>query len=384
VVLVVVGCNQPTPPPAEPTPTQEVGTPEPEGCLATTLVNLNLRVEANPDAPLIDTIPAGEFVVVLRVRYVGDDEWAEIQRTNGQRGWSASYFAGEEFLAYDPTQGCLDVRFGEPQGSPAVFAHFVVGGSIDALIAGEAYYRRAGIRWGALVVDDPGSCIKVHLAGGICIPRTNVVGDCPDVTLPPAESAVRYFRSQEHYFGTILYVARVPYLAVANECNFDDPVWWSNWLIAAVAEQEARNWPPLVAPQFYAHQPTIEWLELARPGLTALRDARGLLGMHCYSVLEGTSLRYPSPWMPTDRDREVSAWLAENVPGLRIFYSEVAPGPGNWPVDVDDFVWWSLDALERRSLYGFALWTFGRVGTMPVEAVLDGHWEAISRGIASR
>jgi hypothetical protein len=274
-------------------------------------------------------------------------------------------------------------------GPAAVLFHYVPGGNSLELIAAGHIAASNGRDWGAVVIDDPGVCAAIEAAGGICVARHNATGDCPQTNIPPLNSAVSYMTRQRAYYDAIVARGKTPtFFAVPNECALDaaTPEWWRDWYLEVIAIGERWGWR-LVLGNFYSHEPpSRDWVAVTAPAWAALRDARGMMGIHVYSVLDGTTLCAPSIWLPTDRDALVRSWLEwAGVEGLSMLASEVSAGPGNWPIDtarVADIACWVHLADERPALWGGALWTSGRVGSMEWSASLDGWMRSIAAAVA--
>lgn len=328
-------------------------------------------------------------------------------------GWSALYnYDTRAWLVYGLTgvsEICADVPgwpgtldtpapiVYERAGHLTVLYHFVPGGNIDELIAAGHVLAARGYPWGALVIDDAPACAKIILTGGRCIARhawaNGQSEDCPDVTINPVLAAKTYLPATRDYLNRIAALTgRMPYrVAIANECNFDQgrAAWWGAFVAEAVRLADDWGWPPLIAPQFYAHQPLDDqWVKDSAAGWLALQASGGGVGLHAYSIVDGDGLcaldRTLIQWgarYVTQHD-QVSRWMvAAGAGGVELWYTEAARGFGNSPVLESDFVCYGNYLEKQREVAGVAFWTVGLVGSMPNGSSLDGHMVAIARGI---
>jgi hypothetical protein len=136
---------------------------------------------------------------------------------------------------------------------------------------------------------------------------------------------------------------------------------------------------------FLAHEPSVEWLQVTAPAWAIVRTARGMGGYHVYSYFDDTWLCSPSVWMPTDRDILLVNTLAEaGVRGLAWVATETAAGRGDRPVNaqtISDIACYIRQIDKRPAVWGGALWTSGRVGSMEWAASLDGWMMSIARTV---
>lgn len=110
-----------TPVPTD-TPGPTLPPPDPEKCYGTVQVQ-GLRLRAGPyiGAAILGAWNEGDRVWIHRVVYdeVNDqrtDEWGEVSAPDGGKaGWSAIWHDRTNYIVYDTTQACSDVRFPEPE-----------------------------------------------------------------------------------------------------------------------------------------------------------------------------------------------------------------------------------------------------------------------------
>jgi hypothetical protein len=384
------------------TPTPEITTHTPippvvQTCELIQRVRVSYRSEPRVAADTLIGIKAENTYNTIQAFYQdGSYLWAD----DGGGWWAVKQ--GSSWWAYGTgaSANCPNVDGWPPEldppaaityrtGPAALLFHYVPGGNILELIAAGHAASANGRAWGAVVIDDPGACALVVANGGICIARHNATGDCPQTTIPALNAARSYMTRQRGYYDAIIARGAAPSLwAAVNECALDQAAaeWWNAFYLEVIDLASAWGWR-LVLGNFYAHEPPdLEWMQATAPAWIALRDAGGYMGIHVYSVLDGTLLCTPSIWLPTDRDLLVRSWLERiGAGGLAMIATEVSAGPGNWVITsarVADMACWFHQTDERRAVFGAALWTAGRAGTMPSGASLDGWMIAIARAIS--
>lgn len=291
-------------------------------------------------------------------------------------GWP---YGDDEFPLYPPSP--IVRAPGEPLG---VLFHAVPGANAMEMEIAWSILRQRGIPFGVLSVDDPDLCAKAEASGGLCIWRSNAVGDCGDILKPPVQAANEYMLRQRGPLAQVTARGQTPsYIAIHNECALDRPdlaKWASDFVVQAVAIARAWQWPPLVAPNFYAHQPDAQTIAIMLPAWRALAASGGAMGLHAYSPtnVSGGLAAYGH----MAEHRYVSRELERlGVYGLPLFVTEAARGYGNSCVDVDDFVTWIGRQQSHYEVIAVALWTAGRVGTMPECASLDGDMVALASAL---
>jgi hypothetical protein len=120
-----------------PTPLPTLPAPD-EVCYGTVKAD-GLRFRDSPvTGTVIGSWSLNERVRILAVLYNGADEWAQIRGANDRIGWSAAYYQGQVYIAYDNSPECLAVRF------PETFLdgfHVLDGGGRDSVLAYPGKFR---------------------------------------------------------------------------------------------------------------------------------------------------------------------------------------------------------------------------------------------------
>src|SRR5690606_39015136 len=92
------------------------------------------------------------------------------------------------------------------------------------------------------------------------------LGDHPDLTLSPEDSARARVRALEQYTNSLSFTA----VQLTNETVWPSADYLNRWIIQAVKECNARSWAciPVV---FSTGTPELDWWPTLRPALQAMR-----------------------------------------------------------------------------------------------------------------
>lgn len=341
--------------------------PEDAQCFGNTLVNLNFRTE--PAGERLGTWSAGQRLEALRLRYVEDgiyiNEWALL--TNGSvQGWSAVYYRGIEYFEFDPTDGCLLVRFGD---GPALAPHTILWTDRTLIADHQRDIKLAlNVMSGTKNYVSEDICRQSLASRSLCVQRwppdwpRDIGGD------DPRQSAFEYMEARNG--GVQALVAEFGHdplliIELVNEAPMTDGKWWDEWNHAALDYADANNWPQLALLGLGPGHGNLHMFRAMESSLRRNHERGGYVSMHNYepdSCGGDGSLTNGSEWCAY-RHR-INYDIINHVLGydVRILITELAPGWGNTKVTPDvisDFGSYYCNVKDDPGLYALSDWIFG-------------------------
>jgi len=357
----------PTLPPSTPQP------PDEAVCYGTVAVDTTLNIRRSPvDGEVVAMLRPGERVRIAQVDYLGHDEWVYLYAANGREGWSAAYWRGQEFIRYDISDGCLDVRFPEH----AVGWHSVINGpDHNDMLASFDVLQHKGYRVAVKAVDDARVAGWAVERGGIGVWRTIRIGDCADTSLDPKVAAQLRLIGQGPYLPP---VEAGIWIEPDNECPpyFEDLAWLDAYTAELIRLFSERGYKVVFGTQGPGYWERAQVLALERTWATA-RQYHACLGYHAYAVLPGRRVADSSIWLGY-RHRLISGWMAEaGYPDIPLCATEVGSGMGYQPSLPGDFRDWNVAVRGEANLMFSAWWTAGDWAN----ASVDGQMASMARGL---
>lgn len=360
------------------TPTQEVVTEtptpvptvQPATCRIQAKEPVRVRLLPKTDQVILGVASTGQLLEATAQYYdkVQGVLWYQVNWTSVQTGWTAAAY-------YTQLTTCTGLPSVNPfPQAPVLAIHTVVGANVGQLTSSFGILRAKGIPFGAKVVSDVSACQSVYNAGGVCIYRSVLPSDCPNVLNSDAKlEAKLYLLSLSPYINPVLSYAS--WIEVVNECNYDREYWewWNTFVLETVRLAHSWNWPPLVVPTFGPGWPVdLDMLNVLAPSLAAVRDTGGMLGLHSYSIYLDSLLCPYNQWLSYRHQMTHARLVTLGLGDLNFALTEVARGDGTLvPMD-NDFVCY-YQALKNDSYVRFvALWTLGKASHWG-NADLEGH-----------
>lgn len=377
----------PTSIPATPTtPTPENGvTPVPtsdvpgvKACLLQWNQNVSVRAKPGTDQAKTGSIYQGDAFAAGQVSNASGYWWALTER-----GWSAIYdqAKGEWWVrVVSGDELCFDVKgwpetLGLPPPETALGIWFGPGTNrtviTDTIAARRATHQPAAVT----IYADCQSMAVAHNAGALVIARA-AVGDNPDYTLAPADSARQRVREAMGQLAACPY----DFIVLTNEAlGWPSMAYLNAWILAAIdtaqREYPGRKAIPVVWPP--GHFGLAGEIEALYPALQAMARAGWPMGLNLYDA------NYSNP---DARLCPVTTWNAYTVyrprlyadrlpPGLRLAVTELGAGAGNskiTPADVRCFLDTSGDRYAAVTVWlhsGVILGGWERAHLSAAEAV---------------
>jgi hypothetical protein len=389
-----VGTPEPFPTPTiEPTidpitPAPTVPPPDKEPCYATVIVQ-GLRLRTSPGGSILGAWNFGDRLKVHSVQldFVSDlrvDEWAEVSRPDGTSlGWSAAFYSSTQYIDYDDTQPCLEIRFPEPQ--VALLYHTVPGFNVGNAQISFNILANKQIGYGYKNFSDMDKCLSV-LPRGICEYRHGNP-DCPQNIGydNPQESASKFFYENSTYACDMLKTYENAYYEPVNECYYgddnhpEDYVWWVEWLQAYMDIADAYGCPKLIIPTLGPGHGSELMFKAWKVTLERNAANGGLFGEHAYTPYHDDGLCICDEWLACRHRTNQEVRLSIGL-DIRVAITEAAKGWGNDPVDVADFVCWYEEIKNDTFVHSVALWTMGFHPTWPL-ANLDNYVVPIAQQV---
>ena len=367
---------RPTATPVFDTPTPEhtaqpTATPDERACFGTVQVDTSLNVRAAPvDGAVVATLRPGERVRIERVEYVGHDEWVYLHTRDSRQGWSAAYWRMQEFIAYDITQACLDVRFPEH----AIGWHHVnVNPAHNDMLASFDVLQHRGYDVAVKAVDDARVAGWAVERGGFGVWRTIRAGDCADTTLDPRVAAQLRLVGQGPYLPP---VEAGIWIEPDNECPryFDDLAWLDAYTAELIRLFSERGYKVVFGTQGPGWWEREQVLALDDTWATA-RRYHACLGYHAYSTFPGVRVADSDIWRGY-RHRLIYAWLVEaSYPDIPLCGTEIGSGTGYEEPMPGDFRDWNVAVQGEANLMFSAWWTAGKWAN----ASVDGQMASMAR-----
>ena len=321
---------------------------------------------------------AGTSYAILGVVHFGDVLALETRNSDGT--WYQVYWLPE-------TVGWVSAQYvtlGDGAvcdfGPPVLAWHAVPGANLGEMRISWVLLAGKHIPFGVKAVSDVSLCQAAHDAGGVCIYRSVLPSDCPNVDNPDAVQEARLFLlSLTPYINPALPYAS--FIEPVNECRYDPElwIWWRDFTLEAVRLADVYHWPPLVVPTFGPGWPELDMMNVLAPALRAVRDSGGLLGLHAYSIYKDASLCAYNQWL-SYRHRIIHARLVSlGLGDLDFALTEVARGDGTLtPLDTDIMCYYDAVREDDPFVRFVAFWTAGKVGHW-ANADLEGHMIQIAQ-----
>jgi hypothetical protein len=321
-------------------------------------------------------------VTISQVQYYDQsptrvDEWVKITASGNRAGWAAAYFDNQEYIVYDTTQACMDVRFPTLETSWGIWVG--TGADRAELLRFGNTIKQAGRTPVATVYGENDAAVALHNADWIVALRPWYAdGDgCANGADPKAAAAKRWETARA-------LTATIPHdwLVLTNECIWPSAVYARDW-ISEIAARAGAAHVRVVPVVFSTGTPALDWWPVLYPALEQLRDAGGCLGLNLYPAVPGMLLTDPNPqtlWT-------VYRWrlFEQMLPkGLSLCVTEFAAGVGEQSPDFYD-----TEAFMVRADGHFA-WATGWLDSMPLppwqqatmRGKLDSFAQAIRKAIA--
>jgi hypothetical protein len=340
---------------------------------------INLRDIHNVHGTRLTTIPANNVVVLSEAFQDSVYLWGKTV-WNGYTGWFAIRYY-QSWWVYgiegntelcDQIEGWPDnllppdpiVRTVTPTpyvASPTpvlstgiVFGvHTVPGGDNSVIMSALNVVQSHGVSFGVKSVNDASICNQVEAAGGVCIYRSLLHGDCPIVTNDPIQEANRWVALMaQDYVGV-----NATYFELVNECNMDNKQWWNSFITEAVRLSNQRHWR-IVIPSLNPGVGDYAFYAPLRSSLQYLMQSNGCLGVHNYSIY--TPYLWNGDIYTSYRHRMTRNALVQlGLSNLDICITEVARLGGGATANEDDFVGWWDRVRHDPGLRFVGIWTMG-------------------------
>lgn len=349
-----------TPVPASPTPTRETVLPTPTptttprptsekgNCLIKTGgTAINERTKPSTAAPKTSTspIPAGSVVAITEVIQAEGYWWARnafgwFVVRQGAEWWVYLVSGYEEWCRAIPGWPADSQPPTLASGSPGVWIG--PGANRDELLAFGAALKAAGYQPAAVVYGDDGTREVLLARGWQVAARAVTVADCPNMSLPPDQSAASFISQVVSATGT-----RAQAIIAANECAWPSASWLAAWIQAAGRYALALGVRALVPVVWNPGAPQLEWVAVLAPVYKTAPIAL-LWGVNIYPARAQSGLQV------RDEFTRYTTWrwqlyhaVLEPVP---LVVTEFARGDGSEPPDWQDIAgWW-------RAVRGAVLW----------------------------
>ena len=353
------------------TPTQETAlptatlpstprpTPDKGNCLVKTgRTALNERkVPSTVGNTPVGVIPPGSIVAVTEFATAEGYLWAR-----SVFGWFAVRQGNTWWVTFvaDTIEWCVELP-GYPPGvsppPPIVRALPGVwvgpGANRDELLQFGAALQAAGYTPAATVYGEPVTADLLLARGWFVLRRASSVPDCPNMTLPPEQSAAAFIGRVVDAEGT-----RTQVIVGANECAWPSVDYAAQWIRAAGQTARARGVRALVPVVWNTGAPEIAWVATLAP---VYRNAPVALlwGMNLYPTRRGTGLAVRNALT------SYTTWRWEHyrahLRGVPLVVTEFARGDGSEPPQWADIsAWWT--SVRETFLVATAWYVAGEGG----------------------